>query len=143
MATILNDPIVEFIRDNEVVLTALYKPNTVKYTEGRGERKSLPQTQGAGRRTNIKTRDITTEISKVSLEVYTTDNNIDFSNRLNQLYDAKATITIQLTESNVSIVFRDTNWTNDPEKSLDTEGTFMLEFEGKRAEQTVNRINTI
>ena len=143
MAMILNDPVIEFIRDNESVLVALYKPNSVKADPGKSERKSIPQTQGAGRRRNIKSSDITTELSKISFEVYTTAENIDSLNRLIQLYDAEEQMTIQLTDTNVSMVFRETNFTNKLEISFDSEGSFMLEFEGKRAEISVNRINTI
>ena len=107
------------------------KPNSFKYTEGRGERIVRPQSSGGGAVTNVISQNIETLRSKCSFTLISTSENVE---KIKTWLDNIEANTIQVSDrGNFTRGFQSAIITNDPDINLGADQDIEVEFESKPA----------
>ena len=113
---------------NEITIPV--KPNSLKYTEGFGERKIRVESAGGARRNIVITEDVETQFSEFSFTVYTKTDSIaahrDWLERL-------SANTVRWLEAGESRTITNATVTNNAEISSGVEGEFEVMFQGDPA----------
>lgn len=128
MAKGIGDP--QIVINNDVVG---YKPNTVKFTMGFGERTSKTQSLGGGKTTVVHFENAETKLGKLSFDVHSKTG--DYAGKTIQdfvqdIVDATDNNVISISDGEFSGIYTKMTLNNDPEITTGSDGSFMLEFTG-------------
>jgi len=122
MAQALANPIVTI--NNEAIFVL---PNSVMYTEGKGEQNIRTQSAGGGAVQTVFSEDVESNKSKVNLSITNTQENIDIARTWKSNQDANV---ISIVSPGFSRTISSTALINDYEVNLSADGEIALEFEG-------------
>ncbi len=104
-----------------------YKPNSLTYGTGKGERKIRVATGGGSVKETIVTTDIETAFSTVKFMLYTTSDNVEL---VDEWIDNLDSNTVQWTDVGISRSVTNAVVVNNPDISMGVEGEFEVEFQG-------------
>jgi len=105
-------------------------PNSVKYTEGFGEQKSETQTAGGGIVEKVDSEDVSTTLSKITLQLMPTAENIALARSLKAADSNVITVTDL---EGFSRTFQNATLNNDFEVGLGADEIIDLEFMSESA----------
>lgn len=117
----------QVIVNDEVVAI---KPNSLSYTEGRGERNVRTKSAGGGSTSVVVTRNAETETSMVKFVVLTEDTSIETVLGWLDLFDANR---VEFSEGGLDRTVTQATVTNNPEVNIGESGEIEIEFTGQRA----------
>jgi len=108
----------------------LYEPNSISYTEGKGERTVRTHTTGGGQRETVVSEDISTQRSKVKFSILSTVENIKALKGWQELKDSNG---ITLSSKGFTRTSPRAIIVNDPDVNISVDGMVEVEFESDPA----------
>lgn len=114
--------------------TIAYSPNTLKYTEGRGEQNIRAASGGGGQVEQIYSNDIESNFSDISVEIPATVRNIDLALQWKENQNQNViTIVGSTPEGSLTRTFTQAALLSNYQVELGTETNISLEFKANQA----------